>query len=328
MRYLTATAAALLLTAAGISQDTFFSISPSFTTDTEVPAVTVLTPNGGEEFAAGSIITVEWEAVGLSESFTDAIFISVRFAPGEDGIMLGEYLPNSGSVDVTLPEIGSYTAELAVAAADNFLNVGYDITDAVFTILLSGCTDPTACNYNPLANAENGSCIYPEPEICNDGLDNDCNGFTDLDDLACSESVYLSVPDTYPTIQSAIDAAIDGMIVLVAPGTYTENINFSSKNITVASHFILEDDPGMIEATVIDGNAAGRTVTIVNGENDAVLIGFSIVHGIAAGESTVGGGILLYGSSPRIEYCNIHDNSAGNYGGGLSISGGANPILS
>ena len=26
-----------------------------------------------------------------------------------------------------------------------------------------GCTDPVACNYNPNAELDNGSCVYPEP---------------------------------------------------------------------------------------------------------------------------------------------------------------------
>ena len=34
------------------------------------------------------------------------------------------------------------------------------------------------------------------------------------------------VPDDYPTIQGAIDAALDGDTVIFRPGTYVENINF------------------------------------------------------------------------------------------------------
>ena len=35
----------------------------------------------------------------------------------------------------------------------------------------------------------------------------------------------LHVPATYPTIQSAIDVAVDGDTVVVAPGFYFEHIN-------------------------------------------------------------------------------------------------------
>lgn len=36
---------------------------------------------------------------------------------------------------------------------------------------VSGCTDPTACNYLPLATIDDGSCIYPGDPDCTDGPD-------------------------------------------------------------------------------------------------------------------------------------------------------------
>jgi polygalacturonase len=56
----------------------------------------------------------------------------------------------------------------------------------------------------------------------------------------------IHVPADQPTIQSGINAASNGDTVLVAPGTYKENINFSGKAITLKSS-------GGARVTIIDG---------------------------------------------------------------------------
>ena len=43
----------------------------------------------------------------------------------------------------------------------------------------------------------------------------------------------LGAPGTYPTIQGAIDAAVSGDTILVAPGLYLETIDFLGKNVAV-----------------------------------------------------------------------------------------------
>ncbi|HSP55663.1 MAG TPA: hypothetical protein VLS25_08745, partial [Dehalococcoidia bacterium] len=65
----------------------------------------------------------------------------------------------------------------------------------------------------------------------------------------------LHVPGDYPTIQAAIDAASNGDSVLVAAGTYDENIDFAQKRIVVES----ANGPVL---TVIHGSQSSAVVTI------------------------------------------------------------------
>ncbi len=119
----------------------------------------------------------------------------------------------------------------------------------------------------------------------------------------------ITVPDKYPTIQEAIDAAEDGEEIIVDIGVYRENIDFRGKNIILRSTD--PDDPDVVENTIIDGSGSGTVVSFRSGEGEeAVLSGFTV---------TRGAGILISGgSAPLIEKCIIEDNEA-EYGAGIVV---------
>lgn len=128
-----------------------------------------------------------------------------------------------------------------------------------------------------------------------------------------STAATLYVPSGYPTIQGAIDDANDGDTIIVAASgsPYSEDIDFSGKDIRVYSDDV--NNPGN---TVIWGTGGGSVVTFQNGEYPtAELKGFTISNGSAA----YGGGIECILSSPTISNCIITANTALAFGGGVDI---------
>ena len=131
-----------------------------------------------------------------------------------------------------------------------------------------------------------------------------------LGDWAPARAATINVPADQPTIQGAINVASDGDIVIVAPGTYSELINFQGKAIRVAS----ANGPAV---TKINGNGVGPVVTFSSGETaNSVLAGFTITGGVA---SLFGGGILVVSCAPTIFGNIITGNSACAGGGGIAV---------
>lgn len=123
-----------------------------------------------------------------------------------------------------------------------------------------------------------------------------------------------SEANPFATIQHGIDMASDGDTVLAHPGTYTENIDFIGKEITVGSLFITTGDADHILQTVIDGNRSDRVVTFAAGEaGTARLSGFTITNGYAE----AGGGVFCAYSDPSLTNLRITDNESQMWGGGL-----------
>lgn len=133
-----------------------------------------------------------------------------------------------------------------------------------------------------------------------------------------ADATVRRVPADHPTIQQAINASVDGDTVLVAPGTYTENINFLGKAIQVSSE-------GGPLVTIIDGSNVNSVVKFVSGEGPtSVLSGFTLRNGfgIVDSDSTIdGGGIRIVNSSPTIENNIVTHNRSEFEGGGIVVGG-------
>jgi len=143
----------------------------------------------------------------------------------------------------------------------------------------------------------------------------------------------LYVPDQYPTIQAAIDAAAHGCTVIVAPGLYTgqgnRDLDFMGKRLTVRSSD--PNDPNVVSTTIIDCNgteAEQHRAFYFHSSEDAnsILAGFTITNGYLA---DFGAGICCDGSSPTISNCVLVGNTAsgGGAGGALACLGSRATII-
>jgi serine protease len=130
---------------------------------------------------------------------------------------------------------------------------------------------------------------------------------------SAAQAAILNVPSSYSTIPAAIGAASSGDTILVAPGTYTQNVDFGGKTLALRS---------------VAGPAS--TIIKVNGGVGVALGGSSEVSGftITGAKADFGAGVRVSGVGTLIKG-NILDSNVETAGGfGAAIGGnGASPII-
>lgn len=205
-----------------------------------------------------------------------------------------------------------------------------------------GCSDAACCE--AICACDPFCCDTQWDSICaSDGLNGNGCGAEVLCNCEDDPLKVLTVPGMYPTIQEAINDAQDGYQVLVAPGTYEEDIQIVGVDVHVKS----EQGP---EVTTIANDLAGGNVVYSTQPLDStpILEGFTITGGdgsstgggmylpssnltvknciIAGNEAVNGGGVVVFAGSPHFIDCVIKNNSA-NFGGGLYVTDQAEPIF-
>jgi photosystem II stability/assembly factor-like uncharacterized protein/nitrous oxidase accessory protein NosD len=101
------------------------------------------------------------------------------------------------------------------------------------------------------------------------------------------------VPDDFSTIQAAINAATDGDTILVAAGTYKENLSIT-EGITLAGGWNISFTSRSPGSSAIDGQRLGRAISITCASSSTVVTvdGFTVMNGDATGQ----GGPLALGA--------------------------------
>ncbi len=115
------------------------------------------------------------------------------------------------------------------------------------------------------------------------------------------EAAVLHVPGEHSTIQAALDVAANaGDEIIVAPGTYSEAINFHGKAVYLHS----SEGPAV---TIIDAMTLNTVVTCVSGEGPGTVVeGFTIT----GGGNFAGAGMYNWRSTPTVTNCTFRGNVA------------------
>jgi len=330
---------------AGQTAETDFIAGPTMTQAASGTATAILAPaNEGTYY-----IYVIDEAGNMSLPSTASL--TVNNVPQLANIELGalRYIEGSGQVAITstievfddLNSINSATVQITgnyqnaedVLAFTNTAN----ITGAWNA--LTGILTLTGADTKAAYQAALRSVTYENTSVTPSNLtrtvsftinDGTYNSNTETRDINLTP--VLTVPGDYPSIQIAINNAINGDRIVVASGTYPENINFNGKQIE-----IIGNGPGN---SIIDGNASGSVVTFATGETaNCLLRGFTIRNGTGTNinlalpyslQANYGGGIYINGASPVLENLIVESNSVaidgenGGSGGGIYIGNGSN----
>lgn len=118
------------------------------------------------------------------------------------------------------------------------------------------------------------------------------------------------------SIQDAVNRAHSGDTIIVAPGTYNENINISRLN--DLNNLVLMSESGNPADTQIVGNKTDKEVIIINNKDTVTVKGFNI-----SGAGTGKAGIYLYGG----KNCIIENNIFSNDDIGVNIDTSPNNVV-
>lgn len=129
------------------------------------------------------------------------------------------------------------------------------------------------------------------------------------------------VPADFPSIQAALNAALGGDRVVVAPGRYYERLSFPARNI----HLLSSAGPG---TTTVDGQALGTVLTFEGAPGrGAIVEGLTLTNGIDASGNKAGGVHIGLGASPVVRGNIIRNNWGFGSGHGMSLYYPAAPLI-
>ena len=178
---------------------------PSLVQDATLsPTVSEFFQAGGTNLNVNTLTGASWYVLNTASNAL----------PDEDGRWLIAQITTTGSISGTLNyqvfPFGNGADQVQITRSFD----GFDGGGGGDPAPSCGCMDETACNYNPEATNDDGSCVYVEPGSC-DCLGNvldDC-GVCGGDGSSCDPCAAASQAEAYPlTVEAAPAAGVDGTV--------------------------------------------------------------------------------------------------------------------
>ena len=139
----------------------------------------------------------------------------------------------------------------------------------------------------------------------------------------CVSAAVLRVPQDQDSIQTALDLAMNGDTVLVAPGIWTQPARIGPGRVTLCSNYLFSQDSMDIVNTVLDGQHQGTILTVdMDAASWLEINGLTITHGEGDFDfdsaTFTGGGInILHAGETHLSNLVFHDNHAPRDGAAL-----------
>jgi hypothetical protein len=164
------------------------------------------------------------------------------------------------------------------------VNFGFGTQHAfcVGSNIVPGCTDVNACNYNPAATAENGSCTFPG---CNDANACNYNPSAGCDDGSCEFTSCVGCTDPYADNYNPAATIDDGSCIFTCTAM---TLTLLFDNYPTETTWDIVDDatlamvasggpyPGMAQSTVAENFCLGEgcyTLTVYDSFGDGMQYG-------------------------------------------------------
>ncbi len=229
----------------------------------------------------------------------------------------------SGAIDISMPYLhdinadNKYSVEYKTSSAEGWTSWGlFPHSPSPFTTTITGLEVNQTYEVRVTFHDGNGIIAgFPQQTL---------TLYLPYGDEVVCQSGCSGIGAYHSTIQAAIDAADDGDVVVVLPGSYPENLTLGMNpadrvNIALASR------DGADSVTVTGTGADSPVIQIRNG-NSSLLQGLTINNAHSGGD--LSHGIHILAASPTIDRSIIEDNILAAYkqGAGIRIHSGS-PLI-